>query len=500
MPAHADVRVPFVRPADVRDVTEENLCDMPDLIVPVQSPESSPEASPVTTVVIPPLSPADLLSLSVSLSVQPNARTPQDARLPASAPATPLSPAPRRLRALSPSAVEDADEPARIHAVDDDDDADDAVLSVAAPSSPAPRPRPLLRARRPIQSRRPPHAEHAPRPRNLAIPGRDPLFAPRPSITRRPPSPPRVVRRVATPRTLPRPSPARPHVPRPLAPPPHAPAPRRAVALPLLMLCWAALWLYLATLHACMPLVLIACAAVLPRALLARPFGADPAEDITPDDAIRVEEADVSNTPPTVTPPRRGPRGNPPAVAHQSRTLTPMHLADRALDIEDELRPAPAWRPRPRRYYTFRPRPGGASPRAPPRHYPEGDDTDGDEDTDDEVAYRRAAHRVALMRRDFTGSDYDMLLQLDGEAGTSRRRPPAAGLSRAQISALPSYTYGGCTGAGGAAERCAVCLEEHEDDTLIRVLPCAHEFCACIDRWLATRASCPVCRAAVGSP
>eukprot|EP00271_Cylindrocystis_brebissonii_P010745 TRINITY_DN27083_c0_g1_i1.p1 TRINITY_DN27083_c0_g1~~TRINITY_DN27083_c0_g1_i1.p1 ORF type:complete len:364 (-),score=33.26 TRINITY_DN27083_c0_g1_i1:55-1146(-) len=42
---------------------------------------------------------------------------------------------------------------------------------------------------------------------------------------------------------------------------------------------------------------------------------------------------------------------------------------------------------------------------------------------------------------------------------------------------------------------CSVCLEEFVDGELVRVLPCCHQFhVACIDRWLAQKATCPVCK------
>ncbi|CAG8432863.1 7351_t:CDS:2 [Diversispora eburnea] len=43
---------------------------------------------------------------------------------------------------------------------------------------------------------------------------------------------------------------------------------------------------------------------------------------------------------------------------------------------------------------------------------------------------------------------------------------------------------------------CAICIEEFQDDELLRVLPCEHEFHAkCIDEWLTTKSSkCPLCK------
>ncbi|KAF9604768.1 hypothetical protein IFM89_010309 [Coptis chinensis] len=50
---------------------------------------------------------------------------------------------------------------------------------------------------------------------------------------------------------------------------------------------------------------------------------------------------------------------------------------------------------------------------------------------------------------------------------------------------------------GKGALECAVCLNEFEDDETLRLLPkCDHVFHPeCIDAWLASHTTCPVCRA-----
>ena len=59
---------------------------------------------------------------------------------------------------------------------------------------------------------------------------------------------------------------------------------------------------------------------------------------------------------------------------------------------------------------------------------------------------------------------------------------------------------------GDLAQECGICLEQFVDDQFLRVLPCAHFFCAeCIDRWFETRGlsgqvstrglPCPMCKA-----
>ncbi|KAF8648005.1 hypothetical protein HU200_065040 [Digitaria exilis] len=79
------------------------------------------------------------------------------------------------------------------------------------------------------------------------------------------------------------------------------------------------------------------------------------------------------------------------------------------------------------------------------------------------------------------------------------------GLSQAAIDALPEFAYGELSGAavtGKGKEKaprpfdCAVCLCEFADHDRLRLLPtCGHAFhLACIDVWLRSSATCPLCR------
>ena len=56
--------------------------------------------------------------------------------------------------------------------------------------------------------------------------------------------------------------------------------------------------------------------------------------------------------------------------------------------------------------------------------------------------------------------------------------------------------------AAAAAAECAVCLADFRDGERLRVLPpCLHAFhIDCIDAWLQSAATCPLCRAAVSDP
>ncbi|RCV31542.1 hypothetical protein SETIT_6G186400v2 [Setaria italica] len=83
-------------------------------------------------------------------------------------------------------------------------------------------------------------------------------------------------------------------------------------------------------------------------------------------------------------------------------------------------------------------------------------------------------------------------------ASRSSRRA-ARGLDRAVLESFPTMAYADVKAhkVGKGALECAVCLSEFDDDETLRLLPrCSHAFHAdCIDAWLASHVTCPVCRA-----
>lgn len=81
---------------------------------------------------------------------------------------------------------------------------------------------------------------------------------------------------------------------------------------------------------------------------------------------------------------------------------------------------------------------------------------------------------------------------------TGRSRRVARGLDPAVIENLPTFPYSEVKELkiGKGALECAVCLMEFEDVETLRLIPkCDHVFhCDCIDAWLVSHTTCPVCR------
>lgn len=160
--------------------------------------------------------------------------------------------------------------------------------------------------------------------------------------------------------------------------------------------------------------------------------------------------------------------------------------------------------------------------------------------TGERAAYVRTSQRLAMMDRDFTAADYDLLLDLDNNSQRFRRF--LEGASMETVSRLPTIVYKDPPNsaapstahahmshaddiaaikaaaavsaevqhslasthhlsasdseiAGATAKRCTICLEDFKEGMKIRILPCFHRFMAeCIDPWLAQQARCPVCK------
>ncbi|KAL3833176.1 hypothetical protein ACJIZ3_007912 [Penstemon smallii] len=77
-----------------------------------------------------------------------------------------------------------------------------------------------------------------------------------------------------------------------------------------------------------------------------------------------------------------------------------------------------------------------------------------------------------------------------------------SGLDQAFIDALPLFTYKEIVGPKKEPFDCAVCLCEFTESDQLRLLPtCSHAFhINCIDTWLLSNSSCPLCRGTLFNP
>ncbi|XP_030472627.2 E3 ubiquitin-protein ligase ATL42 [Syzygium oleosum] len=83
----------------------------------------------------------------------------------------------------------------------------------------------------------------------------------------------------------------------------------------------------------------------------------------------------------------------------------------------------------------------------------------------------------------------------EARLGLTRSRSQLSGIDKAVIESLPFFRFSSLKGSKEGLE-CAVCLSKFEDIEILRLLPqCKHAFhIECIDRWLESHSSCPLCR------
>ncbi|CAH2058383.1 unnamed protein product [Thlaspi arvense] len=76
-------------------------------------------------------------------------------------------------------------------------------------------------------------------------------------------------------------------------------------------------------------------------------------------------------------------------------------------------------------------------------------------------------------------------------------QPPKRGLDTLTIASLPTFIVG--VNGDVVATECAVCLSLLEEKDAARMLPnCKHVFhVTCVDTWLTTHSTCPICRTEV---
>jgi hypothetical protein len=77
----------------------------------------------------------------------------------------------------------------------------------------------------------------------------------------------------------------------------------------------------------------------------------------------------------------------------------------------------------------------------------------------------------------------------------AKRRLPA---QSKDIAALPVQTVSSKTHVGKQM-RCPICLDDFIEGDSLKTMPCMHIYHSkCIDRWLATDNSCPICKTPIG--
>jgi len=120
-----------------------------------------------------------------------------------------------------------------------------------------------------------------------------------------------------------------------------------------------------------------------------------------------------------------------------------------------------------------------------------------------------AVHNTTLLRPypGPTFHNYEALLGLARQLSESKPK----GMSKADIDRLPSYQYTTACGSGSTAApgegkekepsnevqtTCVVCMCDFAARQRVRELPCQHIYhTKCIDKWLKTNRTCPLCRA-----
>ena len=103
---------------------------------------------------------------------------------------------------------------------------------------------------------------------------------------------------------------------------------------------------------------------------------------------------------------------------------------------------------------------------------------------------RYSGHR--FMAPDIDNMSYEQLLARFGDGTENQARGASAG----QIASLPTSTVANPDGLPKDCRACIVCMESFRRGDVRRTLPCLHsEFHAeCVDRWLQSNATCPVCK------
>jgi hypothetical protein len=108
---------------------------------------------------------------------------------------------------------------------------------------------------------------------------------------------------------------------------------------------------------------------------------------------------------------------------------------------------------------------------------------------------------MLMTNRDFDGDDFEMLNMLDNN--TDGANGGQGGVSEAHLTIYPTHCitqseidYLDSTNDN----KCNVCLAPYEVGEEIRTIACMHKYHRqCIDTWLRSRATCPICKTTMHS-
>jgi hypothetical protein len=77
----------------------------------------------------------------------------------------------------------------------------------------------------------------------------------------------------------------------------------------------------------------------------------------------------------------------------------------------------------------------------------------------------------------------------------AERNPTLAAAAQIYVEAMTNMYHAACSSNDALANTCTICLGEYDTGEVLRRLPCLHSFHQpCIDAWMASNNTCPICR------